>query len=388
MSGRLILYDTSNYEDYPVGGQMTSIRNFLRYMAEEHAEHAGDILLVGVSRAAEEIGRPGTVTIEGVSFPFLPVTQAPADLSQVKHSLRKDFLLGILRYRRGIRPRGGDCNYIHTPEAFAAVRLIHPGAVCYVFSHGTFFNMWQRVRFFKKMPFVRKAFQRYLMQVIRKSRKVFVLDRQCQRDYEPYNANVVLARNTIICRAYRERTLGSPIRFLFAGRLSGEKNIGPIIEAVKTYHRDATLTLLGEGEEHDALKELAGDSPRIVFRGAVAPAQVQEEMDRHDILVMNSVSEGMPMVILEALSSGLPIITTNVGGIPDVLDYGIDAEMTDGRPGQVANGTAEQIQEAADRIVPEYARYARAAYEKSLTYDYRKGNRSIYEELNEVLQWQ
>ena len=52
---RLIIYDTSNFMDFPIGGQLTSIGNFLRFLCEEHPERVGKILLVGVTLHPEEI---------------------------------------------------------------------------------------------------------------------------------------------------------------------------------------------------------------------------------------------------------------------------------------------------------------------------------------------
>ena len=79
-------------------------------------------------------------------------------------------------------------------------------------------------------------------------------------------------------------------------------------------------------------------------------------MKAADMLVMNSTFEGIPMIILEAISRGLPVITTDVGGIKEVLTYGKDSEVTD--------GSVESIHSAMDKIVADYERYAKAAYEK------------------------
>ena len=58
---------------------------------------------------------------------------------------------------------------------------------------------------------------------------------------------------------------------------------------------------------------------RIRFIGAVKPDEVQRAMKEADVLIMNSTFEGIPMTILEAISQGLPVITTDVGGIKEVL---------------------------------------------------------------------
>lgn len=381
MGNRLIFYDTSNFIDYPVGGQLTSIRNFLRFLKENFPEHSEDILLVGVTTDPEEVGKRSSVSLDGIKYPFLAVTQATVNLGEVKKSLRLEYMKGIWKYRKVIRIQRKDCNYIHTPEAFGAVRLIRPGAVCYVFSHGTYKDMWQRVRFFKKAPLIRKAFQKFLMHVIKKSTAVFVLEKETQEDYQNYNKRIVHVGNSIVCHPYEERSLHeSRIRFLYAGRLSKVKNVGPSIEAAKTWQRECELRILGDGEEREYLKGIAGNSERIVFAGAVSPQKVQEIMRESDVLVMNSTFEGIPMIILEAISLGVPVITTDVGGIKEVLTYGQDSEMTD--------GTVKQIQKAMEKICADYDRYSRNAYEKSLQFDYRKVNRTIFSALNESLKWE
>ena len=381
MGNRLIFYDTSNFIDYPVGGQLTSIRNFLRFLKENFPEHSEDILLVGVTTDPEEVGKLSSVSLDGIMYPFLAVTQATVNLGEVKKSLRLEYMKGIWKYRKVIRIQKKDCNYIHTPEAFGAVRLIRAGAVCYVFSHGTYKDMWQRVRFFQKAPLIRKAFQKFLMHVIKKSTAVFVLEKETQEDYQNYNKRVVHVGNSIVCHPYEERRLHEDrIRFLYAGRLSKVKNVGPSIEAAKTWQRECELRILGDGEEREYLKGIAGNSERIVFAGAVSPQKVQEIMRESDILVMNSTFEGIPMIILEAISLGVPVITTDVGGIKEVLTYGQDSEMTD--------GTVNQIQKAMEKICADYDRYSRNAYEKSLQFDYRKVNRTIFSVLNESLKWE
>ena len=383
---RLILYDTCNFRDYPVGGQLTSIKNFLRYLAETYPEHCENVLLAGVSCDPDEVGKIQKITTASGTFSFLAVVHAESDLGNVKKSLRLEYVKGLWKYRKLIGLKKEDCNYIHTPEAFAAVRLMRPGAVCYVFSHGTYLNMWQRVRFFKKAPFIRLMFQEFLMQVIKKSTAVFVLDRGTEKDYSAYNRRVILVRNSIVCRSRQERhpsfrqNSEQEVRFLFVGRLSEGKRIGTIMEAVKGYHRPCTLSILGDGEERQKLEEEARGSERIRILGAVEPDEVERFMRSSDILVMNSDSEGMPMVILEAIRTGMPVITTDVGGIHEALTFGSDSEATD--------GTAQGIRDAADRILAGYDRYSEKAYEKSLQFDYRKVNEKVLNILNESLHWE
>lgn len=378
---RLILYDTCNFRDYPVGGQVTSIKNFLRFLAEAYPERCEDVLLAGVSCDPAEVGRIQKIETAGGYFSFLAVVRAEVDLGNVKKSLRLEYMKGLWKYRHLIAPGKEDVNYIHTPEAFAAVRLMRPGAVCYVFSHGTYLNMYKRVRFFKKAPLIRQLFQGFLMQVIRRSTAVFALDRETMEDYAAYNSRVIHVGNSIVCHPWKERPLpGEPVRLLYAGRLSAVKNVGPIIEAAAGWEKDCTLDILGDGEEREMLEKKAHGSERIRFRGAVTPDEVQKVMGEADMLVMNSTFEGIPMIILEAVSTGLPVVTTDVGGIKEVLTYGLDSEVTD--------GSVQDIRDAMERVLSDYARHSRAAWEKSLQFDYGKVNRKVFEVLNESLRWE
>jgi glycosyltransferase involved in cell wall biosynthesis len=84
-----------------------------------------------------------------------------------------------------------------------------------------------------------------------------------------------------------------------------------------------TLVLAGEGPERSALERLVkelgiGDS--VVLPGTIARVGTFYRM--LDLFVLSSVSEGLPMALLEAMAAGLPIVATRVGGMPAALDEG------------------------------------------------------------------
>lgn len=142
-----------------------------------------------------------------------------------------------------------------------------------------------------------------------------MLEQETWEDYRVYNKNTVHVGNSIVVQPYVQRYLHEEeVRFLYAGRLSAVKNVGPMIEAVKSYDRTCSFTILGDGEERGKMERLADGDKRIRFIGAVKPDEVQRAMKEADVLIMNSTFEGIPMTILEAISQGLPVITTDVGG--------------------------------------------------------------------------
>lgn len=383
---RLFIYDTSNFIDFPIGGQLTSIGNFLRFICEEHPERTEDIVLVGVTLCQGEIGKIKKINLYGRQISFLPVTTAEKDLGNTASSLRLRYVKGLLKCRKLLKIAKRDCNYVHSPEAYGIVKLFCPVARCVIFSHGSYFNMERGFRFFRKNLLVKKGFVLYLKWVLRSANLILLLDKDSLRDYKPYNSNLVQVGNSIICPELPEGRHvlreGKVREILFVGRLSKDKRVEPIIRAVEGMGKagsgdegsgmdgsEIRLTIVGDGEEYHNLIPYAGD--RIRFVGAVPPKEVKEYMQNSDILVMNSSFEGLPMTILEAISYGLPVVSTNVGGIGEALHFGQDSEETD--------GTAEGIQAAIRRIESHYDVYSRNAYENSKAYDYRTLNRKVYD---------
>ena len=373
--GRLVIFDTSNYEDFPIGGQLTSVRGFLRFLAVVHPEAAGKVLLVGVTTKPNAVGEEGSVSLEGVSFRVRYVCAAETDLAHTQHSLRAAFAKGILKYGARLALTGRDLLYIQTPEAAGPAKLLAPRAKFVIFSHGSYANMERGFRFYQK-SLVKKAFLSYLRWVLRHASRIFVLDERSRRDYLPYNQNLTLVKNSIVLPENYEAfsPMSHPVRgrLLFVGRLSKDKGVDGICEAAALLAGEGvTLTVVGDGEEGEHLRRYAGEG--ILFVGAVAPSQVAGYMEQADILVMNSAFEGVPMTILEALSHGLPVISTDVGGIGATVSFGKDAEKTDGTPASIAA--------AVRKIRADYGAYAAAAHAHARDYDYRAANVPVWEGL-------
>lgn len=370
---RLIIYDTSNFMDFPIGGQLTSIGNFLRYLCEEHPERTKDILLVGVTLKTAETGKVKTLTLYGRKIDFLPVAVCEKDLGNTAKSLRLQFVKGLVKYKKIINITRWDCNYIHTPEAYGVVKYFRMQSQCVIFSHGSYFNMEKGFRFFRKNVLVKKGFVMYLKWILKDADMILLLDKDSMRDYAPYNSNLVQVGNSIVRPARPKDIHGlkenHTKEILFVGRLSKDKRVEPIIEAVKLQDHALHLTVVGDGEEYHNLIRYEG--ARVHFTGAVTPDEVKEYMKQADILVMNSAFEGVPMTILEAISYGLPVVSTNVGGIGQALHFGQDSEETDGTP--------ESILAAIKKILQYYEIYSKNAYENSGEFDYKHINRRVYE---------
>jgi glycosyltransferase involved in cell wall biosynthesis len=118
-----------------------------------------------------------------------------------------------------------------------------------------------------------------------------------------------------------------PVRLLASGRLAPEKRIDRFLSVLASLRRHSVefqALIVGDGPLKPQLERQASDlglTPDWVeFRGAVADtAPAYREAD---LLILTSDWEGTPNVLLEAMASGLPVVATPVGGVPDLVRHG------------------------------------------------------------------
>lgn len=136
-------------------------------------------------------------------------------------------------------------------------------------------------------------------------------------------------RNTERKNDYRES-----IRFVNIGRLTKQKNqkiLLLMMAAIHVRYPNIYLTIVGDGPEKAELVKTAGElnmDAYVRFTGEVENVEIY--LSEADIFILPSIYEGLPLSILEAMASGLPVIASNVGGIPDVVkDNGILVPIND-----------------------------------------------------------
>lgn len=109
-------------------------------------------------------------------------------------------------------------------------------------------------------------------------------------------------------------------KFFTLSRLHPVKNIGVVIEAfIQQCTGDDELNIYGDGEEESQLKNLAQNYPNIHFKGKVDYKDIPAIFEINDCLIISSFSEAGPLVAIESMAAGVPMITTNVGNQEDRL---------------------------------------------------------------------
>ena len=108
---------------------------------------------------------------------------------------------------------------------------------------------------------------------------------------------------------------------LFVGRLFKVKAVDTLIDAMRRCPHER-LVIVGDGPERSALEQQARELQNVVFAGMLAPDVVGDYLRRAKVLVLPSIEEGQPNVVMEAMRHGVPVIATRVGGVPDLVKDG------------------------------------------------------------------
>lgn len=112
---------------------------------------------------------------------------------------------------------------------------------------------------------------------------------------------------------------GAPGYLLFVGRLRIRKGVEVLLAALREIP-GARLRIAGDGEHRAALERAAADlGPAVAFLGTRNAAQVRTLLRGAAALVVPSIYEGMPLVVLEAMEAGVPVVASAVSGIPEVV---------------------------------------------------------------------
>ncbi len=145
---------------------------------------------------------------------------------------------------------------------------------------------------------------------------------------------------------------------LFVGNFLPIKGLLLTIESfntlVKKYRlNNPLLILIGSGPLYKKLKQKAlslGIANNIIFAGTKTPQDIATYMQSADALCLTSINEGVPNVVLEALSTGLPVVTTRVGGIPEIItDDNLGKMITERSPELIADSIYQVINNPPDK---------------------------------------
>ncbi len=289
-----------------------------------------------------------------------------------RNPLRLTALGGYLRNRRRILARDVDLLYVHSPEC-ALPFLFGPGRKPVVFHQHGSGNPVTTAKFrWARNAVLARFFDTLHRTIYRRADWIIAIDRLCRQQAETQGAG---ARTSLLMNAVdttqfrpdpagraaqrRRRQLApNEICLLFVGRLEDVKQLDRLIVALTelTGEPHVHLFIAGDGTQRRALTRQVRElnlQPRVTFLGKVPHNRLATYYNMADILLLPSKMEGVPMVILEALACGTPVIASAVGGIPDLITHGDNGLLLDHvSPQTIAAGVRRlaTLKPAPDRV--------------------------------------
>ncbi len=147
------------------------------------------------------------------------------------------------------------------------------------------------------------------------------------------------------------RSEGEPLRLLNIGRLVSIKAQDVLLDALAQVRQQGvafTMDIIGEGELRASLEaqiESLGLGNVVRLHGAQPSDVVRRFLEQADLFVLSSRSEGLPVVCIEALATGVPVVATRINGIPELIEDGVSGWLV---PPEDATGLAAGIVKAAE----------------------------------------
>lgn len=155
-----------------------------------------------------------------------------------------------------------------------------------------------------------ESWRSWLEENVSRKANVVVIENPCERVVEPVPA----------------RGGDGPAKILYAGIIGERKGAFDLVEAfAKGNLRDvARLEICGNGEVEALRAKVSelGLATSVAVPGWTPHDEMLRKMEASDVFVLPSYAEGLPMVVLEAMGSALPVVSTRVGGIPEAVEDG------------------------------------------------------------------
>jgi len=337
-----------------VGGIETFMKGFIKYAPDEF-----DIEFVGISsdRRERPIGQWQKLRLGEREFKFYPLFFEQDENIKTFIPLSLRFTLALKR--SGLDFRGRVLNF-HRPEP--ALLFGNSTLSKVVFLHNDMRRYLDRADsgiYWKYFPGVFRWMER---NIIRDSQlvylisqatfklyrslyadfwgRVFLLDTYVDADiFFPGDSTKRALRQELMARIQGLSVEGEWI--LFVGRLQQAKAPLRLIDTFATYHKEhsaSSLLIIGEGNLEQKTREQVkhyGLDECVHFLGARNQEEIAKFYRASDVLLLTSNFEGMPIVMLEALASGIPVVSTNAGEVKRVVKNDFSGEVVDDLSPQV-----------------------------------------------------
>ena len=184
---------------------------------------------------------------------------------------------------------------------------------------------WVHNNFQTYMNKYTKGYKKYFINGLKEADEVVVLTNEDLNNYRQFNENINLIYNPLTITNTKKSTLLNKNISFTARIVYDHKGIDYLVEVAKRLPNDWTITVAGEGHEEEKLrKEIRENNieDKLILLGALKGTELINHYLNSSIYIMTSRWEGMPLVLAEAMSFGLPILAFSQSGSNEVLANG------------------------------------------------------------------
>ena len=347
---RPLVFHAADLGGTKIGGIQSFVRGFAQFAPEDFV-----VECVGATSdvAARPVGRWTEIDVEGRSVRYLPVVRTDPSERRGRVPVALSYTLALVRHRRRFQTRGRVLNFHRAgvPLALAAsrsprVQFVHLNVADIYGQRGE--SRWRR------LP---GAYHRIEDLTIGSMDRVWVVNEAGVRFYRerhPAEADKFAFLPTwydpgifaVPSAAERDRerrdvrhSLGvsdDAKLILFVGRLEAQKDPELLVRAFARLSgiNDLHLVIVGSGGLGELVRRVASEAglaDRIHLLGALPRPEVARYMVAADLLALASRFEGMPITVIEAMATGLPVVATAVGEVPRLVSSGATGWLVEER---------------------------------------------------------
>lgn len=306
------------------GGIPGYIVDLIRYAPPGH-----EFAIVGVDATGHKpVGRWAATRIGDRTIRFMPVARLdPGNQDRaVPHSAR--FVAGVALHRPRLRQ---PLVHTHRAEVGAAVTLLMPGHRRVQFIHGDGREALQHrsETFWRWLPY---GYERLEMLAVQHAARTIVMSRPATLRLQRHSRNVAFGSNWFDDAIFSPGQLedgGAALRIGWVGRLEPPKDplrAIAVFQALAARGVEFSAWLAGVGTLEARVRRAIGESrlgDRVSLVGLLSPSALADELRRSTACLMTSRWEGVPRSAIEALACGVPVVSTDVGELNELVGSGV-----------------------------------------------------------------
>jgi glycosyltransferase involved in cell wall biosynthesis len=212
------------------------------------------------------------------------------------------------------------CFYIKIVQLFSCKIIYHHHGAAFMHEYEFLSKKWKKL--------VKKTFEEIDL--------IIVLSNSWRDNIQQIapKTNITVIPNSIKLPRLQEKQISNPLQLTFLGLIGDRKGVFDLLKVFKKLINNGypvRLNIGGNGEITRLFKELRklGIADYVKYCGWIQDKEKDLLLRKTDIFVLPSYAEGMPMSILEAMSYAIPVVTTNVGGIPELVIEGKTGYLID-----------------------------------------------------------